>query len=664
MKSIKTKMLVMMGILLSAMCIGLGIISYRNAANVLTAQVNDSLKELVKQGQGKVSAQVQSTFNSLDAIAALEVMRNAITTDDVQAKSILQKEAKRNDYLEIGIAKSDGSVIGRNINIKDNDFFQMALGGNDYVSDPIVTKNTNEVKMYYAVPIKDDSQKVMGVLYAVCEGLDLSNITDNITFGKSGKAFMLNTIGTTIAHSNIELVKSQDNDFKNIKKDPKLKSLVGLEQKMIEGKTGVGEYEYNGIHKYLGYTPVKGTHWFLAIAAPKAEVFARLDTVKRSSFVFSILFLIIGLGVLYGIAWNIANPIKLASNQMMVLSTGDFSTEVPQKFLKEKDEIGVLARAMKTMQQSVKEVIQGVIKESNKVAETVAITGNDIQELTSHIEEVSSTTEELSAGMEETAASSEEMNATAIEIESAIETISTKAQEGAISAGEISSRAKNIKHSAIKSEEDARIICENTQVKLQNAIEQSKAVKNIIVLSETILQITAQTNLLALNASIEAARAGESGKGFAVVADEIRQLAENSKTAANNIQEVTKTVVEAVEELSANSGNVLEFLDKQVLKDYAGLVGICDQYNKDAEFVDNLVTDFSATAEELSASVQGMLKTINEVAMAANEGAEGTAVIASKSATVVEKADQVMKQADNSRASSDILVKLVEKFKL
>jgi methyl-accepting chemotaxis protein len=646
------------------MCVGLGIISYQNAEKALTAQVNDSLMELAKQGANKISAQINSTFNSLEALAAIEVLRDANETDYVQAERILHNEKKRNDYLEMGLARQDGGVIGSDINVKDEDYFQTAMEGENYVSDPIVIKGTDDIKIYYAVPIKDENQKVIGALYAVRYGLDLCDITNDITFGKSGKAFMLNHEGTTIAHSNTDLVKAQDNDFVNIKSDPKLESLVDLEQKMINLETGVGEYEYNGVYKYLGYTPVEGTNWSLAIAAPKAEIFSRLEAMRNFFLIFSVLSLMIGLGILYIIVNKLVTPIKYASKQMMVLSTGDFSSEVPRKFLVMKDEIGDLVKAMNEMQQSVKEVVQGVIKESNQVANSVVSTNDFMQELTFQIEEVSSTTEELSAGMEETAASSEEMNASALEIDAAIETISAKAQEGAIAAGEISSRAKNIKQSAIKSEADAQIIVEQTQEKLQSAIKQSEAVNNVIVLSKTILQITEQTNLLALNAAIEAARAGESGKGFAVVADEIRKLAENSKTAANSIQDFTKTVVEAVENLAINSTNVLDFLDKQVLKDYALLVNISDQYNKDAKFVDDLVTDFSATAEELSASVQGMLKTINEVAIAANEGAEGTSIIATKSSTVVEKADQVMKQAVTSKTSSDNLVMLVKKFTL
>lgn len=87
------------------------------------------------------------------------------------------------------------------------------------------------------------------------------------------------------------------------------------------------------------------------------------------------------------------------------------------------------------MQQSVKEVVQGVILESRNVEQAVLATRQNITELTHQIQEVYATTEELSAGMEETAASSEEMSATATEIERAVSSIAIKAQQGAVQKG-------------------------------------------------------------------------------------------------------------------------------------------------------------------------------------------------------------------------------------
>lgn len=663
MKSIKTKMIVAIGMLLLVVCAGLGSISYFNAAKAITAQTNVSLTELAQQGADTVSERVNSILNGLEAIALMKEMRDTtLSTDEVNA--IILDEAKRSGHTLVAIAELDGSIPDSDINVKDRDYFMKALEGISNVSDPIINKETGEMSIIYAVPIKDDSDKVIRVLFAVREGNDLINITNDITFGKSGKAFMINDKGVTVAHTNIELVQKEDNDLENVKDDPKLTSLVNLEKQMIEGKTGAGEYEYNGIIKYLGFAPVKGTTWSLAIAAPKDEVLSGLNKMRVLSLIASILFLLVGMGITYFIAKFIATPMKVAADHMMLMSEGDFTIEIPQKFLNFKDEAGILAKAMNTMQISIKDVINGVIKEAQMVGGSVSATGKYIGELTSQIEEVSSTTEELSAGMEETAASSEEMNATAAEIDHAIETIAAKAQQGAISAGEISVRAAQLKQNAIVSKESASNVYINAQGKLRSAIQQSKEVDQIMALSEAILQITAQTNLLALNAAIEAARAGEAGRGFAVVANEIRKLAEDSKSAVNGIQNITKTVVASVTNLSVSSEDVLDFIDKQVLKDYDTLVKIGEQYNKDAEFVDELVTDFSATAEQLSASIQDMLKTISEVSSAANEGAEGTTDIAQKAMTVFEKAEEVMKQSDISRESSDMLMQIIEKFKL
>lgn len=88
---------------------------------------------------------------------------------------------------------------------------------------------------------------------------------------------------------------------------------------------------------------------------------------------------------------------------------------------------------------------------------------------------------------------------------------------------------------------------------MAEALEQAKAVDQIRMLFQSILEITAQTHLLALNASIEAARAGESGRGFVVVANEIRKLADGSKQAVDQIQSVTQEVVQSVTNLTANA---------------------------------------------------------------------------------------------------------------
>lgn len=178
----------------------------------------------------------------------------------------------------------------------------------------------------------------------------------------------------------------------------------------------------------------------------------------------------------------------------------------------------------------------------------------------------------------------------------------------------------------------------------------------------TIDSISSQTNLLALNASIEAARAGEAGKGFAVVAEQIRVLAEQSKETVSNIQEVTQSVVGAVDNLAGDSARLLEFVGTDVVQNLEDFSQMADSYNDDAQKVDELVTDFSASSEELLASISGVMNGIGDVSKAASEGASGTTDIAQKTTVVVEKSSDIKEKASKAHASADVLKSQVEKF--
>lgn len=122
---------------------------------------------------------------------------------------------------------------------------------------------------------------------------------------------------------------------------------------------------------------------------------------------------------------------------------------------------------------------------------------------------VHTTTEEGSGSLEETSSATQQMNALLEEIDATVQAISDKAKNGEGNSSEIKRRAAELKQNAVASKETARQINLQTQQGLLDAIEQSKEVNKIDLLSKTILEITAQTNLLALNASIEAAREGD-----------------------------------------------------------------------------------------------------------------------------------------------------------
>ena len=264
--------------------------------------------------------------------------------------------------------------------------------------------------------------------------------------------------------------------------------------------------------------------------------------------------------------------------------------------------------------------------------------------------------------MEETAASSEEMNAMSHEIESAAKSIAERSQDGANEADEIRERAVKIKIDTDETDRRTRSIHEEINESLTKALEDIKVVDQINVLAKSIMDITGQTNLLALNASIEAARAGEAGKGFAVVADEIRVLAEQSKAAVAHIQEVTGNVTAAVENLANDAERLLEFVGNDVVESLGGFAEMANSYNSDAANVDSLVTDFSASSEQLLASINGVMDAISDVSKTATEGATGTTDIAEKVGNVVQEAEAIKQKAETTYHSAEKLQKNVERF--
>lgn len=346
------------------------------------------------------------------------------------------------------------------------------------------------------------------------------------------------------------------------------------------------------------------------------------------------------------------------------LAVSDFSGGVPSELTNIKDEIGDIAQKADRMVTTVRGIIQNVVVESKNIKATTDTTHREIGQLHGQVNEIAGITQTLSAGIQQTAAATEEMNATSFEIQTALTIFSKRAAEGSLNTNEISARASQLGKLAEESYDEANQIYSSTNVKLRNAIESSKAVDQINVLSNAILAITEQTSLLSLNAAIEAARAGEQGRGFAVVADEIRKLAESSKQSVTQIQTVTKTVVEAVKHLVDSSEQVLIFIDKRVIKDYESQIETTKKYTNDAQYFNNIVTEFKKSSETILQSVQSMATAIDEISASTNDGAQGSQTIAHKTLTIADKVNSIITQAEEGRGSSEKLLSVVNKFAL
>jgi methyl-accepting chemotaxis protein len=443
----------------------------------------------------------------------------------------------------------------------------------------------------------------------------------------------------------------------------------------IKDMASTGNVKSEEIYAYINTNePVLDGFRTVANALLKAHLEKADDTYVSTestnkqtvTILLSILCIAIILGIILTvlIVKPITSSLKAATKYLGIVSEGDFTNEVSPELLKSKDEVGDMLRALDKMQKAIKETLKSVVNESNNIENMVGNTESNMTKLSNQMQDVSATTEELSAGMEETSASTQEMNAVSTQIQNTIEIIDSKAKESALASNDISNRANIIKTNAIESKNTADDIYFSTNKNLRDAIEKSKAVEQIKTLSEAILQITSQTNLLALNASIEAARAGEAGKGFAVVAQEIGKLAEDSEKTVNQIQGVTQIVLESVENLASSSSEILEFIDKQVKNDYNSMVEVGETYNKDAEAIYRLSSEFSKATDEIAKLMKNIVISLDGITIATSEGAEGTSTIAEKTTNVVALVDDITNQTYSIKGSVDTLAEFVSKFKI
>ncbi len=401
----------------------------------------------------------------------------------------------------------------------------------------------------------------------------------------------------------------------------------------------------------------------LGVDYDATELKEEIDNLRMLMFLIVLLGCTISIVLLYIATGRIVKSIKQVNNKLdeLINSDGDLTQTLT---VKTGDEMEVMGGLINGLLAYIRDIMLNVSKNSEVLTDASVNMLHGMVDAKEGIVDVSATMEEMNAAIEETSASVENVTESVGVMNEAINGMTENAKRGADYTTQINKKAQAIKADAAAEQKDARNKSKEMAERAEEAMERSKAASEIEVLTGNILEIAEETNLLALNASIEAARAGEAGRGFAVVAGEIGKLAQNSANAAAKIQEVSKTVMEAVEALSTETGNMVTFIETTAMGGYDKLMETCEEYQQDAASLQATMVQF----EEQAASIQGTISEVDDaiqaVDFAMEENAKGVSGVTETVSGLTQNMMTLEEQAGKNQKVSEELDNEVHKFKL
>ncbi len=607
----------------------IGVITALLNASGIDDVMTKTLGPATQMAADAVEWKMGNYWTALQEAASSDIFRES----DPAAPELIQVRediAQRNGFLYIG--KMDaGGFSSTGYNYAGEDYFQQCKSTmKPYISD--IMNDGQQMIFLLEVPIITND-RFDGVVYGGISADFLSDIVVDLAMGSDGVAYVLDNKGNVIGHREVSIVEEGSNMIEAAKTNPDIADVAAVNQRMIQGESGFGAYNFYGDNKFVGFAPIGGNQeWSIAIEASQREFKTSLDRSIMLTVLVVVLVVLVTFPVAVKVGRSISRPIQSCVVRLEKMADGDLHTPSPQ--VKSKDETAQLARALETMLCRLNDVAQDVSHHLGKMAqgdfhETITRTywGDFVameqsikaihSSLKDTLSQISKSAGTVASGAVQVSSGAQSLSQGATEQASAIQELSATADSIAENARQTASAAEEAGHFVEQAGAQLGVSMDYVQ-ELNSAMEKiSSSSTEISKIIDTIESIAFQTNILALNAAVEAARAGSAGKGFAVVAEEVRDLASKSDEAAKATKELIEGSITAVVEGGQVVAKVTESLDEtssiaeNVTIKVDAVVGAIEnqttaisQITEGIDQISSVIQNTSATSEQDAATAQ------------------------------------------------------------
>ncbi|ADL07246.1 methyl-accepting chemotaxis protein [Thermosediminibacter oceani] len=649
---IRTRLTVLFLLISLVPLIVLSFFNYSTSKNNLTHAADRELLGKAVSAASVIDLWVSERMEILETLAENPVIKSGNLESLIPILKTVQPAAP--DVQLLWYATPDGKVysylnddITKPItDINDRQYFKEIMStGKTTVSELVIDKVTGDKILVIVAPVKGQGG-ITGIVGADVNANALINIINSVKYGTTGYAFLVDKMGTTIAHPDEKMVMNM-----NITKTES-ESLNRVGERMIKGEEATVRYEYSGEYKLAAFSPVKNTGWSLCVTASSDEVYAGLKSFFWSTITLILVVTVIVIAAAVVFSRQLSSPILKLTAVADTLATGDLRVEVPEGFF---GELGTLGSSLKKMLENTKTVLGFMGTAIANLEKAIREISQGAQDTAQAAEQVAETVSQISAGAQDMAQNTGNISAavedTTTMMQALVENLESITQNTMDTVKRTEQGEKIMKELSQKLELTTTK-AENIKSAMTSLIEQAKEIAGI---TDVITGIAEQTNLLALNAAIEAARAGEAGRGFAVVAEEIRKLAEQSSQQASQITKIVKQVTENINLSNTATEEAVVLIEEQAIIGGETMNHFAE-ISAGARRVADLLSDIEKKARSVSEHSRKISEEVSNAAAISEENAASSQEIAAS-------AQEMSSAAQTISASTTELINLVEKLK-